>query len=107
MVIDADAHANEPKDLFDRYLEKEFRANGPKVVEIDKVHYWMVEGKLFPRPVGNWAWNPQRLRPKGRPDMAITPLDSTTSTDASRTWIKRESIFRSSTRTSRSRCLSR
>ena len=55
MVIDADAHANEPRDLFDRYLEKDFRDNGPKVVEIDKVLYWMVEGKLFPRLVGNYG----------------------------------------------------
>jgi hypothetical protein len=32
MVIDGDAHCNEPRDLFDRYLEKEFRGRGPKVV---------------------------------------------------------------------------
>ena len=25
MVIDGDGHCNEPRDLFDRYLEKEFR----------------------------------------------------------------------------------
>ena len=30
MVIDADAHANEPIDLFDRYLEKEFKDHGPQ-----------------------------------------------------------------------------
>jgi hypothetical protein len=28
MVIDGDAHCNEPKDLFDRFLEKEFRDCG-------------------------------------------------------------------------------
>ena len=37
MVIDADGHANEPNDLFDRYLEKEFKSIGPKVVEIGDV----------------------------------------------------------------------
>ena len=39
MVIDADAHANEPRDLFDRYLEKEFKDRRPKVVEVGKVLY--------------------------------------------------------------------
>jgi hypothetical protein len=33
MVIDGDGHCNEPRDLFDRYLEKEFRPRGPKVVD--------------------------------------------------------------------------
>ena len=61
MVIDADAHANEPRDLFDRYLEKDFRDNGPKVVEIGNVLYWMVEGKLFPRLWETMGMDPQRL----------------------------------------------
>ena len=26
-------HCNEPRDLFERYLEKEFRDRGPKVVD--------------------------------------------------------------------------
>ena len=30
MVIDADGHANEPNDLFDRYLEKEYKERGPQ-----------------------------------------------------------------------------
>jgi predicted TIM-barrel fold metal-dependent hydrolase len=73
MVIDADGHANEPNDLFDRYLEKEFRSIGPKVVEIGNVQYWMVEGKLFPRPVGNYGHGTPNgyLFRKGKPDMAI------------------------------------
>jgi predicted TIM-barrel fold metal-dependent hydrolase len=73
LVIDADAHANEPDDLFDRYLEKEFKEHGPKVVSIGKVQYWMVEGKLFPRPVGNWGHGTPNgyLFKKGKPDMAI------------------------------------
>ncbi|HEY7163633.1 MAG TPA: amidohydrolase family protein [Candidatus Binatia bacterium] len=73
MVIDADGHANEPDDLFDRYLEKEFKPIGPKVVEIGNVQYWMVEGKLFPRPVGNYGHGTPNgyLFRKGKPDMAI------------------------------------
>src|SRR5437660_1488058 len=74
MVIDADGHANEPRDLFDRYLENKFKDCGPKVVEVGKVLYWMVEGKLFPRPVGNWGHGTPNgyLFQKGKPDMAIS-----------------------------------
>ena len=73
MVIDADAHANEPNDLFDRYLEKEFKEHGPKVVQIGQVQYWMVEGKLLPRPVGTFGHGTPNgyLFKKGKPDMAI------------------------------------
>ncbi len=74
MVIDADAHANEPIDLFDRYLEKEYKDHGPQVIQVrGGVHFWMVEGKLFPRPVGNWGHGtPSGYVNMGRPDMAIT-----------------------------------
>jgi uncharacterized protein len=74
MVIDADAHANEPIDLFDRYLEKEYKDRGPQVIQVrGGVHFWMVEGKLFPRPVGNWGHGtPSGYVNMGRPDMAIT-----------------------------------
>ena len=73
MVIDADGHANEPNDLFDRYLEKEFKEHGPKVVQIGQVQYWMVEGKLLPRPVGTFGHGTPNgyLFKKGKPDMAI------------------------------------
>ena len=73
MVIDADAHANEPNDLFDSYLEKEFKEHGPKVVQIGQVQYWMVEGKLLPRPVGTFGHGTPNgyLFKKGKPDMAI------------------------------------
>ena len=62
MVIDADAHANEPRDLFDRYLEKDFRDSGPKVVEIDKVALLDGGRQTFSSSRGKlWAWDPQRL----------------------------------------------
>src|SRR5688572_13356888 len=54
MVIDGDGHCNEPRDLFDRYLEKEFRERGPKVVDAHGMR-WMIEGKFLPRPVGTWG----------------------------------------------------
>ena len=54
MVIDGDGHCNEPRDLFDRYLETEFRERGPKVVDASGTR-WMIEGKFFPRPMGTSA----------------------------------------------------
>jgi predicted TIM-barrel fold metal-dependent hydrolase len=54
MVIDGDGNCNEPRDLFDRYLEKEFRERGPKVVDAGGLR-WMIEGKFLPRSVGNWG----------------------------------------------------
>ena len=60
MVIDGDGHCNEPRDLFDRYLEKEFRERGPKVVDASGTR-WMIEGKFLPRPVGTWPRQQQRL----------------------------------------------
>jgi hypothetical protein len=52
MVIDGDGHCNEPGDLFDRYLEKEFRERGPKVVDAGG-RRWMIEGKFLPRLLRN------------------------------------------------------
>lgn len=49
MVIDGDGHCNELRDLFVRYLEKEFRDRGPKIVPVANVEYWMIEGKFLPR----------------------------------------------------------
>ena len=54
MVIDGDGHCNEPRDLFDRYLEKDFRERGPRVVDAGG-RRWMIEGKFLPRPVGTWG----------------------------------------------------
>jgi uncharacterized protein len=54
MVIDGDGHCNEPADLFERYLEKEFVERGPKVVDASG-RRWMIEGKFLPRPVGNYG----------------------------------------------------
>src|SRR2546428_3103951 len=54
MVIDGDGHCNEPRELFDRYLDKEFSDRGPKVVDAGGLR-WMIEGKFLPRPVGTWG----------------------------------------------------
>ena len=81
MVIDADAHANEPDDLFDRYLERDFKEDGPEVVSIGKVQYWMVEGKLFPASgwkLGSWHAEWISVQKKENLIWRSTPRDSTT-----------------------------
>jgi predicted TIM-barrel fold metal-dependent hydrolase len=52
-VIDSDGHLHEPFDLFDRYMEKEFFALRPRVVDLrDETRdegRWVAEGKVVPR----------------------------------------------------------
>jgi predicted TIM-barrel fold metal-dependent hydrolase len=52
-VIDSDGHLHEPFDLFERYIEKDFYAMRPRVVEVrDEPRdegRWLVEGRLVPR----------------------------------------------------------
>ena len=52
MVIDADGHVTEPENLFERYMDATMRNWMPRTVAIDDATYWLVEGKLMPRPSG-------------------------------------------------------
>ena len=74
MVIDADAHANEPRDLFDRYLEKDFRDNSPKVVESTKSFTGWWKANFFLVSSGNYGHGTPNgyLFQRGKPDMAIS-----------------------------------
>lgn len=52
-VIDSDGHLHEPFDLFERYMEKEFYAMRPRIVDLrgdqrDQGR-WVIEGWLVPR----------------------------------------------------------
>lgn len=98
MVIDGDGHCNEPRDLFDRYLEKEFRERGPKVVNAHGMR-WMIEGKFLPRPVGTWGHGTSsgyfgtNMAKKG---MATTTQSLDDVSGRLRIWIRKESTFKSS-----------
>lgn len=51
--VDADGHVEESLATFaDKYLDPAFRAQRPRVVEMDGMVYWVIDEQLFPRRVG-------------------------------------------------------
>jgi len=51
MIIDADTHFYEPRDLWDQYLDPSLRGRGPKFVTDEKgVLRFQLGDKLYPRP---------------------------------------------------------
>ena len=52
-TIDSDGHLHEPFDLFDRYIEKEFHALRPRVIDMPgeprDQGRWVAEGRVVPR----------------------------------------------------------
>lgn len=63
-VVDGDRHTIEPLDAFTKYLDKEFKADAPKIV-IDQHGgtRLLVEGRLYQKPEG-WGMG----RPEGNAD---------------------------------------
>ena len=63
-VIDADAHMQEPGDLWDNYVEAEFYDRRPKVEAVEhRVYYRYAESELFPAtglPTSVWKKRPKR-----------------------------------------------
>jgi predicted TIM-barrel fold metal-dependent hydrolase len=52
-IIDADGHIGEHERLFEEYLDPSVRALRPKTVLMPTgARFWLVEGKLIPRPFG-------------------------------------------------------
>ena len=53
LTIDSDGHLHEPFDLFDRYIEKEFHALRPRVIDMPgeprDQGRWVAEGRVVPR----------------------------------------------------------
>ncbi|HWP56656.1 MAG TPA: amidohydrolase family protein [Candidatus Acidoferrales bacterium] len=48
-VVDADAHMHEPKDMWDRYVEPEYRARAPKVAYMSGTFMvYQPDGKIVP-----------------------------------------------------------
>ena len=49
-VIDADAHMQEPADLWDKYVEKEFFDRRPRVANVEYQLFFKYEsGELYPK----------------------------------------------------------
>jgi len=53
-VLDSDLHVIEPKDLYQRYLDPQYRRRAPHPLdrELAYVSHWEVDGYRFPRPIG-------------------------------------------------------
>jgi hypothetical protein len=49
-VMDSDIHVIEPRDLWQRYIEPDFRDRAPRFASIDGSDYegWQFDGKVFP-----------------------------------------------------------
>ena len=64
-VIDADAHMQEPGDLWDKYVEAEFHDRRPKVEAMEhRIYFKYAESELFPKtglPTGVWKKRPQKM----------------------------------------------
>src|SRR5215475_15799614 len=57
-LIDADGHLEEsPKTFADEYFDPHYRAQQPKVINVDGMIYWMLEEQLFPRRLGKGCHN--------------------------------------------------
>src|SRR5438445_440085 len=58
-VLDSDLHVIEPQDLYERYLDRRYARRAPRPLEARQAYVsnWIVDGWVFPRPIG-----------RGRPD---------------------------------------
>ncbi|MBI2371726.1 MAG: amidohydrolase [Deltaproteobacteria bacterium] len=64
MVIDADAHINEPEVIFTDYLEKPYAARRPvPLAHPNGTRYWLIEGQLVPRVAGPGPGTPHGFYP--------------------------------------------
>ena len=58
-VIDADAHMQEPADLWDKYVEKEFYDRRPKVTNVEYQLFFKYEsGELYPKALPEFLNQP-------------------------------------------------
>jgi hypothetical protein len=70
-VVDADGHILEPLDLWDNYIDPEFRERRPRfVIDENGKDRLSVEGKLLGNPRGSAAWAPSA---SGRASSRPTP----------------------------------
>lgn len=62
-IIDADGHVGSTPETWDRYLEKQFRDIGPRIIKDNRgTERWMVEGILYPKSEGVASGQPEGIR---------------------------------------------
>jgi hypothetical protein len=68
LIVDADAHVSIPENLFLERFPASLQRCRPKrlVVDGDKF-FWMVEGRLVPKPSGRGPGTPRGFTPRGAP----------------------------------------
>lgn len=60
MIIDADGHVSIPEEMFVSRLSAELRDRRPRLIVLDHDKYfWLVEGRLVPKPAGRGAGTPR------------------------------------------------
>src|SRR5438067_12699513 len=76
MIIDADAHVSIPDDLFTTRSPEELQARAPRVVRLPD-RFWLIDGRLAPRPGGRGSGSPRGFNavgPVGAHDTFCTNL---------------------------------
>ena len=68
LIVDADAHVAVPENLFLERFPASLQERRPKrlVIDGDKF-FWMVEGRLVPKPAGRGPGTPRGFTPRGAP----------------------------------------
>jgi predicted TIM-barrel fold metal-dependent hydrolase len=76
MIIDADAHVSIPDDLFVSKLPASLRARAPRAVQLPEGRFWLIDGRLAPRPGGRGAGSPRGFAAVGPPGTQDTFCDN-------------------------------
>ncbi len=65
MIIDADAHVSIPDTLFTTRVPPPLQARAPRVVRLPEGRFWLIDGRLAPRPAGRGAGSPRGFNAEG------------------------------------------
>jgi predicted TIM-barrel fold metal-dependent hydrolase len=65
-IIDADAHVAIPPELYAERLPARLRARAPRMLTLEGGrHFWLIEGRLAPKPIGRGAGTPNGFNGEG------------------------------------------
>ena len=67
-IIDADAHVSIPENLFAERFPASLQSRRPKRLTVDgDKFFWLVEGRMVPKPSGRGPGTPRGFTPRGAP----------------------------------------
>src|SRR5574341_2195925 len=68
IIIDADAHVSIPENLFAERFPASLQSRRPKRLTVDgDKFFWLVEGRMVPKPSGRGPGTPRGFTPRGAP----------------------------------------